>query len=237
MTHSVQFASASCSATLVNLSKPRKGRSGDIPIDRRAILRLSVGAIAALSGWRCAAAASAVSMPIEQLYSVLPQAMRAGRAAPFRQRYDMLAPAIDAAFDLDEILKNSIGPNWATLSAGDRAALRDAFRRYTIATYVANFDNYSGQRFEVRPDLQAVGSDQVVQTRIISGSGESHRLDYVMRQSGGAWRVVDVLADGSVSRVATQRSEIRSVFASGGSPALLARLQNKIRELSGAQMQ
>jgi phospholipid transport system substrate-binding protein len=51
----------------------------------------------------------------------------------------------------------------------------------------------------------AVSDEQIVQTRIVPAS--DHRLDYVMRQVGETWKVVDVLADGSISRVVVQRSK------------------------------
>jgi phospholipid transport system substrate-binding protein len=118
-----------------------------------------------------------------------------------------------------------------------QAALTDAFRRYTIASYVANFDAYSGERFELMPTITTVGNDRVVQTRIVSASGQAHALAYVMRQTAGGWRIVDVLADGSVSRVAAQRSEVRSVLADGGGPGLLVSLRRKTAELSGGILQ
>lgn len=173
---------------------------------------------------------------IEQLNGALIQVMRAGKTTPFQQRYNMLAPVVEHTFDLDTILQSAVGPRWATLPPDQQSALREAFRRYTISTYVSNFDSFSGQRFEILPGIRPAGADQIVQTRIVPTSGEGHILDYVMRPAGGSWKVVDVLADGSISRVATQRSEIRSVFATGGGPALLNRLQTKIAELSGGQV-
>jgi phospholipid transport system substrate-binding protein len=54
-----------------------------------------------------------------------------------------------------------------------------------------------------------------------------------MRQSkGGAWQVVDVLADGSISRVAVQRSDFRHLLARGGPQALAESLRNKSANLS-----
>ena len=153
-------------------------------------------ALAAALGAPPAAAASPQSAPVEQLYAALLQVMKAGKATPFQQRYAMLAPSVEAAFNLDEILQSAVGPRWATMQPNEQAALRDAFRRYTIATYLSNFDSYSGQRFDVTPTPRAVGSDQVVETRIIPASGEQHRLDYVMRPTGAGWKIVDVLADG-----------------------------------------
>jgi phospholipid transport system substrate-binding protein len=203
-------------------------------LERRILLRLAI--ICAVLGLPRSAGASVVSASVEQLHAALLQIMKAGKLTPFQQRYNVLAPVIDRTFDLDDILKISIGPPWVGLPPEQQAALKEAFRRYTIATYVSNFDNFTGQRFEIQPALMAAGEDQVVQTRIVPNSGEAHRLDYVMRQIGGTWKVLDVLADGSISRVAVQRSEMRAVLANGGGPALLDRLQKKAAEMSGGQL-
>jgi phospholipid transport system substrate-binding protein len=209
-------------------------RSSAPLVGRRIVLLVALlSAIAARS--HHSSAASATTAPIEQLYAALQTVMKAGKTAPFRQRYDTLAPVIARTFDLDGILENSVGPRWATLPSEQQSALKDAFRRYTIAIYVTNFDSFSGQRFEVQPSSMAAGEDQIVQTRIIPASGEAHRLDYVMRQAGGTWKIADVLADGSISRVAVQRSEMRTPIANGGGPALLDRLQKKTAEMSGGQ--
>jgi phospholipid transport system substrate-binding protein len=45
--------------------------------------------------------------------------------------------------------------------------------------------------------------------------------------------VVGVLTDGSISRVALQRSDFQALLASGGAPALAAGLERKAVTLSG----
>jgi phospholipid transport system substrate-binding protein len=117
--------------------------------------------------------------------------------------------------------------------AEQRDALLAAFRRYTISSYVSSFDSYTGQRFAIAPDLRSVAPDrEIVQTEIIPPSGGSHQLDYVMRQDGSDWKAVDVLAEGAISRVATQRSDFRALLARGGGPALLASLEKKSADLA-----
>ena len=162
--------------------------------------------------------------------------MKAGRSAPFLQRFNMLAPVVDQTFDLETVLHNSIGPQWTGMSAEQHASLLATFRRYTVATWVANFDSWSGQQFRVAPDVRQVGADVVVPTDLIAADGSPTRLSYVMRQEGGAWKVVDVLAEGSISRVAVQRSDFRSLLANGGVPALQASLQKKITSLSDGSL-
>lgn len=206
-------------------------------IGRRHLL---LGAIAGIGGGmrisRVAADPAAVA-PIQRLCDGLLNAMKAGSATPFQQRFATLEPVIDSVFDLSAILQISVGPAWSAIPPDQQAALLTAFRRYTIASYVNNFDNDAGQHFNVLPETKTLANgEQVVQTRIVPSSGKSHELDYVMRQDGGVWRAVDVLADGSISRVAVQRSDFRRLLASGGGPALVASLQRKTADLSGGAL-
>jgi phospholipid transport system substrate-binding protein len=208
-----------------------------VALDRRKLLWAALCWTATALATTAVAATADTTAPVEQLHAELIEIMKAGKTAPFRQRYDKIAPVIGRTFDLEAIVRQVIGPRWSTLPSEQQAALTDAFRRFTIASYVANFNGYSGERFELLPTVAAVGNDRVVQTRIISATGQAHALAYVMRQTAGGWRIVDVLADGAVSRVAAQRSEVRSVLADGGGPGLIVSLRRKTAELSGGILQ
>jgi phospholipid transport system substrate-binding protein len=185
---------------------------------------------AAIPAW--AVDDATVIAPIQQLVDTLLKVMKAGTGAPFSQRFNILAPVIDHTFDLAAVLQESVGASWATLPPDQQTMLTQAFRRYTVVTYVNNFDGFDGQRFEVAPTTRAVGNEQVVQTRIIPRTGDTHELDYVMRQTGSGWRAVDVLADGSISRVAVQRSDFRRLLERGGPQALANSLRSKSVDLS-----
>jgi phospholipid transport system substrate-binding protein len=174
----------------------------------------------------------AVIAPIQHLVDGLLEVMKAGTATPFSRRFDMLAPVIERTFDLNAVLQESVGPIWATLSPEQQTTLAQAFRRYTVSSYVNNFDSFNGQRFEVLPNTRAVGSQEIVQSRIIPRSGDPHELDYVMRETGSGWRAVDVLADGSISRVAVQRSDWHRLLTHGGAKALVDSLLTKSANLS-----
>ena len=180
-----------------------------------------------------AAAVPEAAAPITALDQALIAAMQSGKATPFVQRYNALKPVIAQAFDLEAILQTSVGPRWASFTPAQQQALMTEFVRFTVCSYVSNFDGYSGEKFETLPDQRSIGSEQVVATRLIPASGTPNKLDYVMRQGGSGWRAVDVLLDGSISRVAVQRSDFRSVLASGGPDALVASLRKKVADLSG----
>jgi phospholipid transport system substrate-binding protein len=86
-----------------------------------------------------------------------------------------------------------------------------------------------------RRDLLRKGG-VVVQSRLIRADGSSVALDYVMRRGPAGWQAVDVLTDGSISRVAVQRSDFREMLRTGGTPALVAGLQHKVANLSGGTL-
>jgi phospholipid transport system substrate-binding protein len=188
---------------------------------------------AALLGFMQIALASDVTAPIEQLDAGLLQVMKAGKGAPFQQRYEVLAPLVTRAIDLDAILQGAVGSTWATLALDQQAALRAAFQHYSVATYVAHFDEFDGERFDLTPP--ASGSDPVVRVKIVPSKpgDETHTLGYSMRQTAAGWKAIDVTADSSISQVVAQQDEIRAVLRSSGTGGLYARLQQKTAELSG----
>jgi phospholipid transport system substrate-binding protein len=210
------------------------------PIRRRTFFPLAIAGVMANGGLATTAraqSAGAPAAPIERLNAALIAAMKLGRSASFIQRFETLAAHVNEAFDLDAVLRTSVGPNWVSLSADEQHQLQTAFARYTIASYVANFDSYAGETFQVAPETRAIGNgDQVVTTRVIPTASSATVLSYVMRATSNGWKAVDVLADGAISRVAVQRSDFRSLLRQGGGTALVASLQHKVADLSNGAL-
>lgn len=201
---------------------------------RRRLLLLGLAvlpAVAVAVGRPARAQGSDPAAPIRALNDALLQIMKAGNTTPFAERARMLTPAVQNAFDLEQILQTSVGPRWAAIPSPQRADLLDVFTRYTVASYVANFNSFGGERFVVQPEFRAAGTDKIVQTRIVPTNGDAAKIDYVMRQTPAGWRAVDVLLDGSISRVAVQRSDFRSLLASGDPGPLIASLRAKTARL------
>jgi phospholipid transport system substrate-binding protein len=203
-------------------------------IFRRDLLGVAVTTFVAVVPVRLTSAQTSATAPVEQLDNALLAAMKAGESVPFDDRYRALAPVITRVFDLNAVLADSIGLSWATLPAAQKAALTAAFRRYTISSYTTNFNSYNGESFQLLPTVRALGNGEVVvSSRLRRTDGSSVVLDYVMRRGPAGWQAVDVLTDGSISRVAVQRSDFRGLLNSGGAPALVAGLEHKIANLSG----
>lgn len=81
----------------------------------------------AFLGISAAATPDLVRQPVAELYAALEDLMRSGQELSFQQRYQRLTPAIDRAFDLEAVLKASVGRGWAAISQATRDRLAAAF--------------------------------------------------------------------------------------------------------------
>jgi phospholipid transport system substrate-binding protein len=201
---------------------------------RRALLGVLLGAplAAPLAGRAIAAAQSAAAAPVAALNAGLLAIMHDGATTPFAARMKSLQPIVQRTFDLSLILSNAVGLRWTEFTAGQKAQLLAAFTAFTVASWVANFDSFDGQRFDISPDVRKISADQVIRTEIVASDGDKTRLDYVMRDIDGQWKAVDILLNGSISRVAVQRSDFRALLASGNPDPLIAMLRDKVTALA-----
>jgi phospholipid transport system substrate-binding protein len=170
-----------------------------------------------------AAETDPAAQTVQGFYDSLIDTMKAGKQLGITGRYEKLKPAVEQAYDISDMIKVVVGPSWSTLSAADQKALETAFERMTIANYASNFDSYGGEKFTVDPAVQARGADKVVQSKLTTG-GQSIPFNYRMRQTPGGWKILDVYLNGSISELATRRSDFGATLSSGGPQALIKKI-------------
>ena len=175
-------------------------------------------------------ASEPAAQQIENFDAALIRAMKAGKDAGPQGRAKIMGPAVDATFNLPVMTAFAVGPAWAAASAEDKSSLIAAFRKYTVANYAKNFDSYEGQKIAVDPVVMTRLPDKLVKTTM-NGNGATVVLGYRMRQAGGTWKVIDVLFNGAISQLTTQRSDFSATLQSGGVKALIAKLDAQTEKL------
>jgi len=195
--------------------------------------------VAALAADRSGAQAQAVPAPtptatVQALCDALISAMKQGPALGFAGRRQLLEPEIRRAIDLPLMTRLVLGPPWRTLTPDVQRQLVDAFSDYSISTYANRFSDFSGEQFSVDPAPTRLESgDVIVHTKLVTKDPEPVKLDYLMRSSGGTWKIIDVYLSGTISELAARRSEFSAVLRQGGAAALVETLRKKAAELSG----
>jgi phospholipid transport system substrate-binding protein len=159
------------------------------------------------------------------------QVMKDAKHLGYQGRYAALETVMNDAFDFTGMTRAAVGPSWFNMSPDQKAALVDAFRRYSIATYATQFDDYSGEQIQLT-DRSEPSQGVLVGTTLTTGKGDSIRFGYLVHKVGAAWRVIDIYLDGTISQLAVRRSEFRSVLTRSGPEGLVQLLDEKAKRLA-----
>ncbi len=168
---------------------------------------------------------------IENFYATLLGVMKQAKTLGYQGRYAKLEPVVDRTFNLNDMGRLAIGPQWAKLTPDEQVRLLDVFRRFTVASYAAQFNGYGGERFDVGNEVPMQQGNLIVESKLVQGNGSPVSMNYLMRKYGDRWQIIDVFIDGTLSEVSRRRSEFTSVIAKGGIEALIKVLEQKIQVL------
>jgi phospholipid transport system substrate-binding protein len=200
-------------------------------ISRRTLIIATAGI--AVAGVATPAWAADPAATLNAFYAVLLSVMKDGQRLGFAGRRDKLAPAVRQAYDLALMTRLVVGLGWQSMSPSDQQQVVDAFGDFSIASYASQFDDYSGESFDVNPKADpAPGGDVIVRTKLIQPNDKPVPLDYLERNVGGSWKIIDVYLNGTVSQLATRRSEFSSVLRQQGVSGLIALLKQRTAQMA-----
>jgi phospholipid transport system substrate-binding protein len=168
---------------------------------------------------------------VETLHTTLLAVMKEGDQIGYPGRYDRLAPVIKACFDMPFISKTVLGKYWETFNDEQRSMFVEAFTKMSIATYAANFDRYSGERFHMVSQKEVSGARTLVQSQLIKSDGGKIQLDYLLHSTGSQWRIINIIAEG-VSDLALKRADYSAFLKNKGFEALIEKLNEKVGQYS-----
>ncbi len=164
---------------------------------------------------------------VEGLCAALIDVMKHADALGYDGRYAKLDPVIRRVFDLPTMTKIVAGASWSDWTDDQRNAVSEAFSKFVVSTYARRFDGYSGESF-VTDNSLPIANGMLVMTRLVQQTAPAVTLNYLVRQRPGApWQIVDVFLTGSISELATRRSEFSAVIDRDGYQGLLDALKAK----------
>lgn len=134
---------------------------------------------------------------------------------------------LNDSFDMGTIGRFSLGTYWRAATPAQQAEYQRLFNDMIVKVYSQRFSDYQGQTFDVRT-ARAEGKDTLVTSFFVPLSGPEVRVDWRVRNKGGAYKVVDIIVEG-VSMSQTQRADFASVIQRGGGKidVLLAHLRKQ----------
>jgi phospholipid transport system substrate-binding protein len=171
---------------------------------------------------------------VRSLYASLLATMRSGATLGPRGRYAQLEPVVRRVFDIPFMTRLAVGPQWEGVSDAQRQQVTQAFEHYIAAIYAERFDSYSGERLQVTGERPSAGGT-IITSQIVKSNGEPVNVNYLMRDNGGVSKIADVYLDGTISEMATRRSEFAAILHAQGITGLIQTLNAKADMLTAAR--
>jgi phospholipid transport system substrate-binding protein len=121
----------------------------------------------------------------------------------------------------------AVGLVWTKATPEEQKQLIAGFSSFSTANYANNFTSFNGEQFDVIGE-KAFKDGVIVETKLTPKDHDVVALNYLMRKNDqGAWKIIDVFLDGSISELANRRSEFGSIANREGIPALVNTLGTK----------
>ncbi len=145
-------------------------------------------------------------------------------------RRDRMREVIEKRFDFRAMSQRTLATNWKKASDAEKQKFTELFGELIQNSYVSKIESYTNETVEY-PGEKQKGRKAVVDTLIITSSAEIP-VNYKVYLKDGSWQVYDVIIEG-VSLISNYRSSYREIVKKDGFDGLLAKMEEKIRELKG----
>jgi len=204
-------------------------------ISRRSLTRIAtlVPFAFALGGWPGPSSASPdgaahfVESLIDEAIAVLriPVEERVSRESQFRT-------LLRDKFDVPLITRLVVGRHWRRATDAQKQAFMLVFEEHIVKIYTSQLGVYNEEIVAIRNVASRTERDTIVGTEVMRSSDAPLQLDWLVREEAGAYRVIDIAAEG-VSLMTTKRSEFSSVIQRDGLDGLI----EKLRVLNADQLE
>lgn len=147
---------------------------------------------------------------------------------PLAQRLDDLKITIDTIFDYKKMIKFIYGKKWTTLDDEIKEKLEKTFLRYISYNYAKRFSAIKNLKFKIVKNEKLSDTKVLIKTFMITSGKDTVSFDYIFNKKDGDWKIFDILVEGSISEVATKKSDFYQIIKQGGPLGLIEIINEKI---------
>jgi phospholipid transport system substrate-binding protein len=136
---------------------------------------------------------------------------------------------IGERFDFRAMSQRTLATNWKKASVEEQQHFVELFAELIQNSYIGRIETYTNETVKY-PDEKVTDNRAVVDTLILTSSAEIP-VSYRLFLKNDRWLVYDVTVEG-VSLISNYRTSYQEIVKKEGFAGLLARMEEKIRELA-----
>ena len=144
--------------------------------------------------------------------------------------FELTLKNVKLNYNSEKMLSMIIGNQWENVSNKKRKEIINIFEEYIAKNYVRRFSKIKDFSF-IENKEQNVGKFVMIRSNLVIGKKEKVSISYLLSNDQNKWKIFDVLLAGSVSEIATKKSEFKSFIKGGNIDPLIDALKKKNKDL------
>lgn len=154
------------------------------------------------------------------------------KSLPQAARQRKVLDIVTDRFDFAGMARSSLGYNWKSLSPAQQNQFVPLFTAFMEDAYLNKVNAYAGQQVQYLGQTAAEGDTAEVRTLVLptNSSDQPIRINYLVKQEGGDWKVYDVTID-DISITANYRNQFSRMITEHGFDGLMSAMREKQQQL------
>ena len=136
----------------------------------------------------------------------------------------LMDDVVKNSYDLEKMGKMIIGVNWKQVETKMQKEFINVFKRFISVNYLRRFNKINDLDFE-HQSVRVIEDKFRLAGVILIADNERIKIDYLLGFKNDRWKIFDVLLDGSISEIATKKSDFKKIINEEGLSGLIKNLR------------
>ena len=158
--------------------------------------------------------------------SLLHDGLRKSHKENFKS-YNLIKNLVAQTYNVEKMISIIIGKKWNQIKVVKQKEIISVFNEYVIKNYIKRFKKIKQIDFENLSSKEVRKNYFLVKTKLKILEEDDVKIDYLLIKNNGEWKIFDVLLAGSVSEIATKKSEFNSFISNNNIEGLIQALKSK----------
>lgn len=138
---------------------------------------------------------------------------------------------VEFSYNVEKMISAIIGGRWKNISDQNKDRLQKSFRKYIAKNYISQFRKIKNPEFRNIEEKKIGEKYWLINSKLIL-TNEEIKIDYLLTFENNQWKIFDILLAGSISEIATKKSEFQKHLADGNYEVLIKKLENTKNEIT-----
>ena len=158
--------------------------------------------------------------------SLLHDGLRKSHKENFKN-YNLIKNLVAQTYNVEKMVSIIIGKKWTQIKVVKQKEIISVFNEYVIKNYIKRFKKIKQIDFENLSSKEVRKNYFLVKTKLKILEEDDVKIDYLLIKNNEEWKIFDVLLAGSVSEIATKKSEFNSFISNNNIEGLIQALKSK----------